>query len=326
MSYKLEDVAKLANVSTTTVSRVINNRGYISEKTRHTVYESMKKLNYQPSIVARALQGKKLKLVGLIFAGLENPFIAEIVEKIETRLFTFGYKSIICNSLEDPKKEQKYLKLLQANQVDGIITGSHNEGIEEYKNNELPIISYDRYFNYPVPTVSSDNYAGGQLAANTLISKQASNLMVISGSIDKRSLNSNRVSGFIETAKRRFMTVNTLDIPFNSSLTNKRSLIKEHIKQKNINGLFCTDDLTAIIAMQEATKLNLKIPNDIQIIGYDGSNYVKEYSPKLSTIVQPIDEICNLLVKLLIDRINNKQVKQNYILPISLLQKDSLKK
>lgn len=120
MQPKLDDVAKLAGVSTTTVSRVINDRGYLSETTKEKVYKAMRHLNYQPSSAARALHGKQFKLIGLIFAGITNPIIAEVVEKIEDRLFNKGYKAIICNSLDNPDKERQYLRMLMANQVMGL--------------------------------------------------------------------------------------------------------------------------------------------------------------------------------------------------------------
>ncbi|EHM00107.1 transcriptional regulator, LacI family [Lentilactobacillus parafarraginis F0439] len=128
MQPKLTDVAKLAGVSVTTVSRVINDRGYLSAATKEKVFAAMQQLNYQPSLAARVLQGKQFKLVGLIFASLENPLIAEVVEEIENRLFAKGYKAIICNSMDNPQKEQQYLKMLMANQVDGIITGCTTRG------------------------------------------------------------------------------------------------------------------------------------------------------------------------------------------------------
>ena len=132
MRAKLSDVAKKAGVSPTTVSRVINNYGYISDKTRNKVHEAMKELNYQPNSLARSLHGKKTNLVGLIFPGVSNPFFGELVEEIENKLFEDGYKVILCNAAYNKEKERSYLRMLLANQVDGIIAGAHNLGIDEY--------------------------------------------------------------------------------------------------------------------------------------------------------------------------------------------------
>lgn len=232
MQPKLTDVAKLAGVSVTTVSRVINDRGYLSAATKEKVFAAMQQLNYQPSLAARVLQGKQFKLVGLIFASLENPLIAEVVEEIENRLFAKGYKAIICNSMDNPQKEQQYLKMLMANQVDGIITGSHNEGIKEYKMSGLPIVSYDRYFQNKIPTVSSDNQAGGELAARTLIEKGSHKLMLVAGSLEKKVPNNGRMTGFVEGAKGHGQSVVTVRFPFNATPTIRRATIREKLAAK----------------------------------------------------------------------------------------------
>lgn len=328
MQPKLDDVAKLAGVSTTTVSRVINDRGYLSETTKEKVYKAMRHLNYQPSSAARALHGKQFKLIGLIFAGITNPIIAEVVEKIEDRLFNKGYKAIICNSLDNPDKERQYLRMLMANQVDGIITGSHNEGIKEYGMTELPIVSYDRYFKDKIPTVRSDNYGGGQLAAKTLIDKGAKKLLLISGSIDVQMPNNDRITGFNKAVEARGLTPQTVELPFNSTPAIKRATIHQSLLIDHLDAVFCTDDLTAILCMQEAKKLGLKIPADLQVIGFDGSTNVQEYNPDLSTIVQPLDDIADLLVRLLFNRLNDEgeNLLDEYTLPVKLIQRASVRK
>ena len=112
MPAKLSDVAREAGCSVTTVSRVINNHGYLSQKTKDKVFAAMQKLNYQPNSLARSLQGKKLKLVGLIFPEITNPFFAELVQEIESALFKQNYKVILCNAGRDRQKEREYLRML----------------------------------------------------------------------------------------------------------------------------------------------------------------------------------------------------------------------
>ena len=122
MGYTLKDVAERAGVSLTTVSRVINKRGYFSEQTEARIYAAMQALNYQPNSVARSLSGKKTKLIGVILTNTQNPFNAELLEKIEAELFERSYKVIIANSSDNPEKERAYISMLQSNQVDGLIT------------------------------------------------------------------------------------------------------------------------------------------------------------------------------------------------------------
>ncbi|UTI87921.1 LacI family transcriptional regulator [Mammaliicoccus sciuri] len=173
MKPKLDDVAKLANVSKTTVSRVLNKRGYLSQETIDKVYDAMAKLNYQPNTVARQLYNKKTQIIGLIFPTVTNPFFGELVEELEKKLYLQGYKVIIGNSMNDPEKETNYLNQLLSNQVDGLIVGTHNQDIEQYKNDNLPIVAIDQIMNEDIPIIESDNYLGGQLATERLINKGA---------------------------------------------------------------------------------------------------------------------------------------------------------
>lgn len=218
--------------------------------------------------------------------------------------------------------------MLLANQVDGIITGSHNEGIEEYKMSGLPIVSSDRYFQNKIPTVSSDNQAGGELAARTMIEKGSKKFMLVSGSLEKKAPNNARITGFEKIAADRKFPVEVVEFPFNSTPTIRRATLREKLLSYHPDGIFCTDDQTALLCMQEARKLGMQIPKDVQVIGYDGSDYVQEYHPELSTIVQPVSDIAELLVRLLFNRLqqNDDQLLDKYVLPIKLLQRESLRK
>lgn len=122
------------------------------------VNAAMRELNYQPNTLAWSLQGKQTKMIGVIMPSITNPFFAELVAAIEDKLEADGYKMLLCDAGQDSDKERRYLRMLEANQVDGIIAGSHNLGIEEYQRYGLPIVSFDRYLSDQVPIVTSDNY------------------------------------------------------------------------------------------------------------------------------------------------------------------------
>ena len=210
----LDDIAKLAGVSATTVSRVINNYGSLSEKTKTKVFSAMQELNYQPNSLARSLKGKKTQLIGVILPGVSNPFFGQMVQEIEDQLFKKGFKMILCNAGNDAQKERDYLRMLMANRVDGIIAGSHNLGIEEYQKVGLPIISFDRYLSDNVPIVSSDNYQGGQLAAQSLISSGSKNPQIITGSNRPNSPTNSRLTGFKDVLEKHDLSYNLIELPF----------------------------------------------------------------------------------------------------------------
>lgn len=320
MIAKLTDVAELAGVSPTTVSRVINNKGYLSEKTKQKVQEAMKTLGYKPNNLARGLQGKSAQLIGLIFPNISNIFYSELIEYLEIELFKHGYKVIICNSQNDPAKEREYIEMLEANQVDGIISSSHNLGIDDYERVAAPIIAFDRNLAPNIPIISSDNFKGGKLAAKTLQKNGCQNIIMITGNDNTDSPTGLRALGFsfqIPEGKI-FKVPNTL------STIRREMEIKSIIASNKPDGIFVSDDLTAILTMKIAHQLELKIPDNLKIIGYDGTSFIENFFPQLTTIRQPIDEIASLIVDVLLKKIKGEKASKDYILPISLLPGGSI--
>ncbi|AYW48396.1 LacI family transcriptional regulator [Tetragenococcus osmophilus] len=322
MAIKLTDVAKKAGVSSTTVSRVINNYGSLSQKTINKVHVAMEELNYQPNSLARSLQGKNTQLIGLIFPKIAHPFFGELVEQLETKLFERGYKSILCDSSQNKEKERNYLKMLAANQVDGIVAGSHNLGIEEYEMVELPIISFDRYLADNISIVGSDNYQGGYIATETLYKNGGRKIGIIAGSNVSDSPTNDRLNGHLAFLKEVGLEPNIFYFaPFENSLALKKMKIKQILLNQNIDSLFCTDDLTATLVINICRELNIDIPSQLKVIGYDGTQFMQNYFPDLATIVQPIQEASDLLVDLLIQRITQPEIplEKTYKLPIKVL-------
>lgn len=326
MTVKLTDVAKLAGCSVTTVSRVINNYGYISDKTRQKVHEAMRELNYQPNSLARSLHGKQTKLVGLIFPGVSNPFFGELVEKIEDALFEQGYKAILCNAGTDKEKERAYLRMLLANQVDGVIAGAHNLGIEEYRQANLPIISFDRQLSEQVPIISSDNFQGGIMATEELYQAGCRRIHFLGSTEEDSHPTNKRLEGYLHFMKEHGLPEKVHSATFGESLSVKKMVIKEILAQRQADGIFCTDDLTAILVLNIAKELGIRVPQDLKVVGFDGTKFIRDYHPELTTIIQPIDDIAAVLIKLLRERIEqpNKKLKHTpYILPVSILRRNS---
>lgn len=320
MVAKLTDVAELAGVSPTTVSRVINKKGYLSQKTIDKVNKAMKELAYKPNNLARSLQGKSTKLIGLIFPNISNLFYAEMIEYLEIELFKNGFKTIICNSEHDPAKEKEYLEMLAANQVEGIISSSHNLGIDDYEKVEAPIVSFDRNLAPNVPIISSDNFEGGKLAAKTLQKAGCQKIIMLTGSDNSNSPTGFRKLGFLFQLPKH----DTFNIPTGLSTMRREMEIKSILQTHKPDGIFVSDDLTAILTMKIAHQLGLNIPDDLKIIGYDGTEFIEKFFPQLTTIKQPIEELSILLVDVLLKKIKGEKTSKDYILPISLLPGDSI--
>lgn len=317
MVAKLTDVAELAGVSPTTVSRVINNKGYLSQQTIQKVKEAMKTLGYKPNSLARGLQGKSAKLIGLIFPNISNVFYAELIEHMEIELFNHGYKTIICNSEKDPSKEKEYLEMLEANQVDGIISGSHNLGIDDYERVEAPIISFDRNLAPNIPIVSSDNFEGGKMAAQTLEKLGCKKIVMITGNDNSNSPTGLRKEGF----EALLPTARIIHVPSNFSPIRKEMEIKQVLQKEQPDGIFLSDDLTALLTIRIAKEMGLSIPDDLKVIGYDGTTFIENFFSDLTTIKQPLKEIAYLCVELLLKKINSpeEELEKSYILPVNLI-------
>lgn len=320
MVAKLSDVAELAGVSITTVSRVINNYGSLSQKTIDKVHAAMRELHYQPNAMARSLQGKSSQFIGLIFPNIQNPFFTALATEIEQLLFEKGYKVIIATSANNIEKEQQYLQMLAANQVEGIITSSHNLGIASYQDNFLPIVSYDRHLADNIPFVQEDNYRGGYLIGEYLVAQGAKKLLVLCDNDPSASPTAQRYVGFADAIANKSALIE-YNINSNSSefaSAEEMAAIVDLIVAENIDGVFAYNDMMAVQLQNALRSANIRVPEDVIVAGYDGSPIVQQLHPDLPTIIQPIHEAAQRLIDVLFAEINQEALPDLETLPVSL--------
>ncbi|MDR0297763.1 MAG: LacI family DNA-binding transcriptional regulator [Streptococcaceae bacterium] len=313
---KLADVAALAGVSVTTASRVINHKGYLSQKTIDKVHAAMAALNYQPNQIARAMAGKPAKFVGLIFPSISTIFFAELVEEIERHLSQHDYKAILCNSEQSADKEREILAMLAANQVDGIISSSHNLEVTDYARIAAPIVSFDRELAPEIPIVSSDNYQGGVLATTFLIQSGARNCAIFAGSDNTNSPTHLRTEGYWDTMQQHGLPLHIIRIPSGLTEVRRRAQIKKALADGQFDGIFCTDDLTALLVKKLLEELHHQ---NARVVGFDGARMIENYIPSLTTIQQPTRDLAALMVETLLKQIDGKTVEKSQILPVKLI-------
>ncbi|XJZ28694.1 LacI family DNA-binding transcriptional regulator [Bacillota bacterium Lsc_1132] len=312
MKPNMKDVAALAGVSATTVSRVLNDRGYISEETKNKVFQAMEELHYFPSDVARSLFRKSTKLIGLIFPTTSHPFFGELILNIERFCSLFGYKVLLCNSLNDTDKESKYLEMLQRNQVDGIIVGTHNQGTLDYEKIRFPVVAIDRFLSDNIPVVSSDNYQGGKLATERLLESGCKKIIHICGPLKLKTPANLRTIAYKDMMEKHKIKPIIYELPVNFNHEYTIEMIKNIlIEHPDVNGIFTSDDLIAASVLTEAANIGKKVPNDLKVIGYDGTETVQICLPHLTTIKQPIKLIAEKSVSMLIELIEGKQYETN---------------
>lgn len=319
MKPKIPDVAKAAGVSPTTVSRVLNDRGYISQTTREKVYQAMKDINYVANDVARSLYNKRTNLIGVIVPSTSNPFYGELVSDIESICNTKGYKVLLCNSLHHADKETKYWEMLLRNQVDGVVVVTYNRGLIDDQQ-QLPAVAIDHYLSKNINVVSSDNYTGGQLATRELLNKGCNKIIHINGASSLETPANDRRYAYENVMNELNMNPITYEVPDVAFLEKNIETIKKLFHDHpDVDGIFASDDLIAINVIQHAKNLGYKIPEDLKVVGYDGTKLIRSIYPDLTTIVQPIASIAETVVDVLDQQIAGKETAKNEtILPIKL--------
>ncbi len=317
----IKNVANKAHVSVATVSRVINNKGYVNEETRKLVENAIEDLDYIPNEFARTLFKKVSKTIGVIFPHLSNSFYYSVLEGIEEIAFEKGYKVMICNSHEDINRENEYLKQFVKYNIDGIIIGSNSDLLSRYKELKIPIVTIDRIIEEAIPSVTSDNVGGGYLAAEKLVNSGCKNIVHFRGPSILLTVQE-RTKGFQESLIEKNMTCDKVDLAF---INPEKDLIQQYLESHlEIDGIFCDSDTIAAIVLAELLRLGKKVPNDVQVIGYDNTILAELTTPKLTTISQKMFQIGEEAIMSLNSLIDKEALPNKHkLIPVELIERDT---
>lgn len=318
----IKDVAKLAGVGNSTVSRFINGSGYVSNESRKRIEEAIKTLEYVPNESARAFKLQDNKIIALFLPCSFNPFFSELGFYIEDELDKNGYKMMLCNSGGKIEKEISYIEMLKQKKVEGIIGISYND-IDEFIKEDMKIVSIDRHYTANIPCVSSDNFQGGVLAFQELYKNKCKKIAYVGTYCENIQTEiSERRKGFVEEAKKNNMDVIIFLEP--DPIRDLHSFLNQFlILYKDVDGVFVENDDIALHLYNKARDNGLSIPKDLKIIGFDGQIKHKLLSPYLTTIMQPIEQLGRVSVNILLDMINGKQVNRSTVLPVQFLKGDT---
>lgn len=319
----IKDVAKKANVSVATVSRVINQKGYVNEETRALVQTAIKALDYIPNELARSLFNKHSKLIGVLVPHFDTQFYAELIEGIENKAMALGYKIMLSNTQDDAKREKDYIHIYSQYNIDGIILASNAHNVEQLTKSSLPIVTVDHILSENVPSITSNNILGGIIAAQRLISGGARYILELRGpsfllTVSERSL------GF-----RQVLVQNNIPyISYDGDLIKPdveqiTRIIKEH---PEIDAIFAATDFLAIHAQNILHKLGKRIPEDVQIVGFDNIVYTTLVSPTITTIEQPIRRMGELALETLVKLLSDEPIADFHsVLDVKLIERESTK-
>ncbi|MDU8923949.1 HTH-type transcriptional repressor PurR [Pasteurellaceae bacterium LIM206] len=315
----IKDVAKMAGVSTTTVSHVINKTRHVAEETTKTVLDAIKALNYSPSEVARSLKVNTTKSIGMIVTTSEAPYFAEIVHAVEEQCYRQGYSLFLCNTHNDPEKIKNHLEMLAKKRVDGILVMCSeyvSDSRDLLKNfSYLPMVVMDwGPLNPDTDLILDNSFDGGYLAGKHLIENGHTKIAYLSAQLTKTTAKK-RYEGFLKALEEAGLTMNPNWL-LEGSFTPEDGFecMNQILAQKEQpTAVFCCNDLTALGAISAITDKGLRVPDDYSIVGYDNVHASRFYAPPLTTIHQSKARLGERALKLLFERIQNKEAKRETI-------------
>ncbi|MBS4208154.1 LacI family DNA-binding transcriptional regulator [Bacillus sp. FJAT-50079] len=319
----MKDVANMANVSVATVSRYINNSGYVSEDARIKVQKAIEKLKYSPNEVARSLYQKQSKFIGLLLPDITNPFFTLLAKGAEDRLNESDYALILCNVQDDFQKAKEYTNIFQRNNVAGIISAIefHDELIIN-----IPFVAIDRITGKEEYVVYSDDYQGGVLAAEAITKRNAKEILILSGP-SHLIKSKERLQGMLSVLNECNVKYHLYEVPSYRLKDVDSFLNSIFIEYPNIDSIIASNDLHALATLKKAAESGIRIPEEVQIIGYDDIEFSELSFPGLSTISQPIYEMGKVGADLLLKLVNNKRIEKKKIkLPVKFIERDTLRK
>ncbi|MCR4690111.1 MAG: LacI family DNA-binding transcriptional regulator, partial [Lachnospiraceae bacterium] len=322
----IKDVAQDAGVAVGTVSKVINGQ-HVSEKNRKKVEDSIRKLGYQINYYAKGFKMQKTFTAAVIVPDVRNPFFSEWVYYLEQAFFRHGYKIFLCNTQEDGEKEEYYFKMAVQNKVDGIVCISYQEK-ETPVSEMVPVISLDRHFEQRISCICSDNYHGGELAAMKMIEGGSRELVyirsgsMISGETLKRGI------GFADYCKKKkihcrelFLGEEKESIQKRRKLYEKeiRDFVKQHTRKgkPDFDGIYTSTDWLGGIVLSVLSSQGISIPDQVQLVGHDGLLDQASGEYILSTIVQPVKELAEKSVELLLEKMKGTEIEPITMLPVT---------
>ncbi|QEN03918.1 LacI family transcriptional regulator [Thiospirochaeta perfilievii] len=304
----IKDVAKLANVSIATVSRVLNNLDGYSKKTKDKVEKAIKELNYEPNAIARGLVSKNSRTIGILLPYMHGRFSVDLLRGIDKYTHENNYSVVICNTDNNGIRTMEYIKLLGEKQVEGIIFASaevKKEYEEELLKLNIPtILVSTNGISNKLPSINIDNYQAAYYATLELIKKGHKDICMISGQKDNKESGIPREAGFKQALLDNGLEVSDQkiyygDFTFESGISGITKLKKDN---PNMTAIFTASDLMALGVLQYAYQKRLIIPHELAVIGFDDSEDAKMSVPPLTTIHQPIEEMGILAAQMLIDK------------------------
>ncbi|MFS0777550.1 LacI family DNA-binding transcriptional regulator [Neobacillus sp. 3P2-tot-E-2] len=293
----LKEVASLAQVSTATVSNVINNTKHVSASVRKQVFDAMEALNYKPNEIAKSLRVQQSRLIGILISDISNDFISKVVKGIENTLSEIGYNVLLCSTDSDFEKEKEYLNVFMGKRIDGLIISSSGTGDYEHYEDllkaKVPVVFLNRCpDHFPSNMVMTNNIKGAYIATEHLIKHGHKKIGIITGPLHF-STGRDRFKGYQRALddygipfRKELVFEGHFNIESGYELTKK--LFEENME---VEALFISNNSMSLGAYKYIKEQGIKIPEEIAIYGYDDPEWADIVDPPLSGIKQPAFEL-----------------------------------
>ena len=295
----MKDVAKEAGVSLGTVSKVINGIP-VGDEYRKKVEQAIKTLDYHINAYAKGLKNNRTYTVAVILPNLLNPFFSMVAHYINRALVNRGYRMLLCDTEYDYTKEQEMVQMVAQNKVDGIIALTYNPDLKIPP--DVRSVSIDRYLSGSTTCVASDNYNGGRLAAQKLVENGCKNLAFLRIGSPLTSETNKRRDGFVAECEAMQLPCTQKILMDDAPLSEFEHFLEENLKDGRLafDGIFCVTDKLAVAVIKMLRRMGQRVPEDVQVIGYDGLRAFGDQDYYCSTIIQPVEAMAETCVDLVL--------------------------
>ncbi|MDD3077766.1 MAG: LacI family DNA-binding transcriptional regulator [Paludibacter sp.] len=313
----LKDIANSLGVSTTLVSIVLNGKAKqyrIGEEIAQKVIDAAMTMNYSPNLIARNLRGGKTQLIGLIVTDISNPFYSAIARIVENRANELGYTVVFSSSDEELKNTKKLIEILLSKGVDGLIIvpcDGSEEIIRELHENNTPTVLIDRNFpNSDISFSCLNNYRATELATQHLIEEGFENIALI-GYKTRMNHILDRIKGYEDSMKKagfeKYIHVKKVNIL--NPQAEVHSALDTLIKKKNADAVIFLTNMLTVAGLYSLNEMNIKIPNDIAVVGFNRNDLFNLFYSPITFIKQPLEIIATQAVNTLIEKIKNSELE-----------------
>ncbi|WP_352418850.1 LacI family DNA-binding transcriptional regulator [Proteiniborus sp.] len=332
MTATIKDVAKMAGVSISTVSRVINNSKPVSTEIRQKVLDVINELGYKPNEIARTLVTKKSFLIGVIVTDLGDSYIAQLVRGIEEVGKMYDYDILLCSTYGDKATEIKFMQLLSRKQVEGIIlvSDSLNDEIDnQLKDFKIPFVYLNRYFyTEDFPTVTIDNLEATYEMTNYLINLGHENIAYVSSSKEDYSLELLKLEGYKKAISENEGYEENIFYAKGRNIEDGYEVCRDiMVSNSDITAIFCGHDELAIGVLNYLYDNNIEVPDKVSVAGYGDIKTASIFRPRLTTIKEPFYDIGAVAIRRIIKEIKKESIDNNTIfLPFQIQKRESCAK